>query len=194
MREGTVSSGFGYDSVRDAEGSCAAGDGAPPWHGATWTARMRSAVSEIRRQTETSDPIMAARPHSAAEFGRVREQGLVVVQQRTVLGSGAASGLIQTRAPCCDVPRSAAGGGRPDSGCTGPLGCLANAPFAKLVGAPTIILNLKRLESGRWRRGGQFDSGAASTVTVARHHTRMRHAARPCYGLRVTPKRAAGAY
>ena len=53
-------------------------------------------MSEIRRQTKTSDPIMAARPHSAAEFGRIREQGLVVVLQRTVLGSGAASGLIQT--------------------------------------------------------------------------------------------------
>ena len=30
--------------------SRASGDGAPPWAGATWTARLRSAVSEIRRQ------------------------------------------------------------------------------------------------------------------------------------------------
>jgi hypothetical protein len=56
------------------------------------------------------------------------------------------------------------------------------------VVAPAIIL--RQLESGRWRRGGQFDSGAASTVTVTRHHARMRHAAGPWYGLRVRPKRA----
>ncbi len=33
-----------------SDGTSAAGDGAPPWHGATRTARMRSAVPEIRRQ------------------------------------------------------------------------------------------------------------------------------------------------
>ncbi len=44
--------------MSDAEGSRAADGGAPPWHGATWTARMRSAVSEIRCKTKTSDPIM----------------------------------------------------------------------------------------------------------------------------------------
>ena len=82
--------------MRGAEGPRAADGGAPPWHGATLTVRVRSKVSEVRRQTKTSDPIMAARPHSAAEFSRIREQGLVVVLQRTVLGSGAASGLIQT--------------------------------------------------------------------------------------------------
>ena len=36
--------------MSDVEGSRAAGDRAPPWAGATWTARLRSAVSEIRRQ------------------------------------------------------------------------------------------------------------------------------------------------
>ncbi len=174
----TFSSGFRCDSVRDVEGSRAAdaNGGAPLWHGATWTARMRSAVSETRCQTETSDPIMAARPHSAAEFGRAREQSLVVVPQRTVLGSGAASGLIQTvrarsklerRAQCCDV-RSAAGARA--------LWVPCQCALCKVV-APAIIL--KHLESGRWRRGGQFDSGAAFAVTVTRQHTRMRHAAGP---------------
>ncbi len=33
-----------------SDGTSAADDGAPPWTGATWTARMRSAVSEKRRQ------------------------------------------------------------------------------------------------------------------------------------------------
>jgi hypothetical protein len=87
------SSGFRRVPVRDAEGSRAADAGAPPWHGATWAARMRSAKSDIRCPMKTSDPIMAARPHSAAEFGRIREQVLVVVLQRTVLGLRARSKL-----------------------------------------------------------------------------------------------------
>ncbi len=171
--------------MRDAEGSRAADGGAPPWHGATWTARMRSAVSDIRRQTETSDPIMAARPHSAAEFGRIREQVLVVVLQycpwlrrclRFDPNSGSASGL----APNWSAERSAATRGRQRGRAPIPIARALWVPcqcaLCKVV-APAIIL--KHLESGRWRRGGQFDSGAASTVTVTRQHTRMRHAAGP---------------
>ena len=141
MREVTFSSGFGYDSVRDAEGSRAADAGAPPRHGATWIARMRSAVSAIRCQTKASAPIMAARPHSAAEFGRIREQVLFVVLQRTVLGSSAASGLIQitalpqvslqTGAQSAGLRHAVGSGGAPRFRSHGPFGCLANAPFAK---------------------------------------------------------------
>jgi hypothetical protein len=120
----------------------AADGGAPPWHGATWTARMRSVVSEIRCQTEAPNPIVAARPHSAAAFGRIRKQVLVVVLQRPVLGSGAASGLdpncgaASGFAPNWSAERIAATFGRqrrraPRFRLHGPFGCLANAPFAK---------------------------------------------------------------
>ncbi len=154
VRELTFSSGFGCDSVRDAQGSRAADAGAPPWYGATWTARMGSAVSEIRCQTKTSDQIM-----SAAEFSRIREHVLVVALQRTVLGSGAASGFAPNCgsasgfAPNWSAERSAVTCGR-QRGARAPIPVAralwlpCQCALRKVV-APAIIL--KQLEPGRWR-------------------------------------------
>ena len=46
----TFAAVFRCGPVSYAEGSRAADAGAPPWTGVNWTARLRSAVSEIRRQ------------------------------------------------------------------------------------------------------------------------------------------------
>jgi hypothetical protein len=119
LRVVTFAAGFRCGPVSDVEGSRASGDGAPPWTGATWTARVCSVVSEIRRQTETSDPIMAARPHSAAEFGRTREQCWLWFYSVPSLALALPQGSIQIGAQCCDL-RSAAWA-RPDSDCTGPF-------------------------------------------------------------------------
>ncbi len=144
--------------------------------------------------------------HSAAEFGRIREQVLVVVLQRTVLGSGSASGLIhwlclrfdpncasasaglrirsklERRAQCCDI-RSAAGA-RPDSDCTGPLGAL---PMRLLQSGCSGHFSQTTRVGGMgacvcvcvWvgAGGGGVLVDSEAASTWTRHRARMRHAA-----------------
>ena len=91
-------------------------DGAPPWTSATWTARIRSAVSEIRCQICSNAQAMAARPTRLPSSVGYRDLWLALPSlagsslRPTVLGSGSASSYDPN---CSEVLRSAIGSGSP---------------------------------------------------------------------------------
>ncbi len=78
LRVVTFAAGFRCGPVSDVEGSRASGDGAPPWAGTTWTARLRSAVSEIRRQKSQIQLLLCSESPLTASFSRIRDLALVV--------------------------------------------------------------------------------------------------------------------
>ncbi len=108
LRVVTFAAGFRCGPVSDVEGSHASGDGAPPWAGATLTARLRSAVSEIRRQKSQIQLLLCSEspllPSSvvyatwrSSWFHAQRERGLPV--QLMVLPQDS----IKAAAQCCGV-------------------------------------------------------------------------------------------
>ena len=116
------SSGFRCGPVSDVEGSRASGDGAPPWAGATWTARLRSAVSEIRRPKSQIQLLLCSESPllpSSVVYETWRSSWFHAQRERGLPVDGAASGFDHS---CCAVLRRAIGpGARPDSDCTGPF-------------------------------------------------------------------------
>jgi hypothetical protein len=122
LRVVTFAAGFRCGPVSDVEGSRASGDGAPPWAGATWTARLRSAVSEIRRQKSQIQLLLCSESPllpSSVVYETWRSSWFHAQRERGLPVDGAASGFDHS---CCAVLRRAIGtGARPDSDCTGPF-------------------------------------------------------------------------
>ena len=111
LRVVTFAAGFRCGPVSDVEGSRASCDGAPPWAGTTWTARLRSAVSEIRRQksqiqlllcSESTNCVLQSYTRPGARRGSTRS--VSVGCQLMALPQGS----ITAAAQCCGV-RSARG-------------------------------------------------------------------------------------
>ncbi len=96
LRVVTFAAGFRCGPVSDVEGSRASGDGAPPSVGATWSARLRPAVSEIRRPKSRIQLLLCSESPllpSSVVYETWRSSWFHVQRQRGLPVDGAASGF-----------------------------------------------------------------------------------------------------